>query len=95
MSQTTSELPKISGVGDFFNVLAQAYLVDRQAERENVAAFNKYAYDALATSDRTQLTGFGVGGNAAAGKVQTGFVLTPAMLLVGVAAIAAIYFAVK
>lgn len=78
-----SSLPKITGVSDFFNVLAQGYLIDRQLERQNIAEFNKYAYDALATSDRTKLTGFGIAGNAAAGQVQQGVVLSPGLLLLG------------
>ncbi|MEN0037465.1 MAG: hypothetical protein AAGC78_10360 [Cellvibrio sp.] len=81
----TAELPKISGVGDFFNVLAQGYLIDRQNERANIAEFNKYAYDSLATSDRTKLTGFGNLGNAAAGNVGSVGISNGVLLLGGAA----------
>lgn len=76
-------LPKISGVSDFFNVLAQGYLIDRQLERQNVADFNKYAYDSLATADRNNLKGFGVSGNAAAGQQSNGVTLSQGVLLLG------------
>lgn len=82
-----STLPKISGVSDFFNVIAQGYLMDRQLERQNVAEFNKYAYDVLATSDRNKLTGFGIVGNAAAGQQVQGVTLSPGILLLGAAAL--------
>jgi hypothetical protein len=78
-----SSLPKINGVSDFFNVLAQGYLMDRQLERQNVAEFNKYAYDVLATSDRNKLTGFGLAGNAAAGQPAVGLSISPTALLLG------------
>ena len=76
-------LPKISGVSDIFNVLAQGYLIDRQLERQNVADFNKYAYDSLATSDRNRLTSFGAAGNAALGQQAQGVTISSGVLILG------------
>jgi hypothetical protein len=76
-------LPKISGVSDIFNVLAQGYLIDRQLERQNAADFNKYAYDSLATSDRNRLTSFGAAGNSALNQQPQSVSISPSVLLLG------------
>lgn len=97
--QTTSAAQPVSGVWDLFSQMAGLYVQDRAAERAQVAAFNQYAYSALAASDRNNLTGFGIGGNTsavnAAQSASGGFVLTMNHIIIGAVLATAVYFAVK
>lgn len=102
MSQTEPvKQESVSGIWDMFTALANLYVQDRQAERDNAAAYNLYAYNALAGANNSQLqniyaqpVGTAGGGGTAQAQTVVGGVSISALVIGGLV-LAAVLLAVK
>lgn len=52
---TPQNQDSVSNIWDMFTGLANIYVQDRQAQREQAAQYNLYAYQALASADNSNL----------------------------------------
>lgn len=99
MSQPVKQ-ESVSNIWDMFTVLANLYVQDRQAERDNAAAYNLYAYNALAggRSDVLYNPGANPVGTVPTGgqtAVQTVGGIPTGTLIIGGLILAAVLLAVK